>query len=97
MRDNGNGDVMQSPLRLGGLPVAVDSSSSGNTKKQGFGFLVAVAFTVNYIMGTGFLTLPFATAQAGSILALVALFSMAALSNVAKDYGKAACAMFSRT
>ena len=84
MHDNGNGDIMQSPLRLRGLPVALDTSSE--TKKKGFGFLVAVAFTVNYIMGTGFLTLPFATAQAGSVLALVALFSMAALSNIAKDY-----------
>ncbi|KAM3574400.1 hypothetical protein VYU27_003693 [Nannochloropsis oceanica] len=84
MNENGKGDTMQSPLRLRGLPVALDTSKE--TKKKGFGFLVAVAFTVNYIMGTGFLTLPFATAQAGSVLAFVALFSMAALSNIAKDY-----------
>lgn len=84
MNENGKGDTMQSPLRLRGLPVALDTSKE--TKKKGFGFLVAVAFTVNYIMGTGFLTLPFATAQAGSVLSLVALFSMAALSNIAKDY-----------
>lgn len=83
MEERNDEKALLSPLRLRGLRVAVEDSSS---KKKGFGFVVAVAFTVNYIMGTGFLTLPYATAQTGSVLAIVALFSMAALSNIAKDY-----------
>lgn len=48
-----------------------------------FGYLVAVAFTINYIVGTGFLTIPWAFAQAGCFLSVLVLscivyFSIAA-------------------
>jgi hypothetical protein len=42
-----------------GEPIA------GPAQKSGFGFLVAVGFTLNYVVGSGFLTLPFATAKTG--------------------------------
>ena len=38
---------------------------------KGFSFWVAVSFTVNYTMGTGFLTLPWAFYQAGYIMSIV--------------------------
>ena len=43
------------------------------SSKEGFSFWVAVAFTVNYIMGTGFLTLPWAFSEAGIGLGFLVL------------------------
>ncbi|CAM9246011.1 unnamed protein product, partial [Ectocarpus fasciculatus] len=45
---------------------------------QGFSFSVAVAFSVNYIMGTGFLTLPWAFSQTGYLSFLVVVLVTAA-------------------
>lgn len=51
-----------------------DESSSHNEKKEPtFSFGVTVAFTLNYIIGTGFLTLPWAFYQSGNILGLFVL------------------------
>mmetsp|Transcript_8511 Transcript_8511/g.8625 ORF Transcript_8511/g.8625 Transcript_8511/m.8625 type:complete len:482 (+) Transcript_8511:100-1545(+) len=57
---------------------------SGENEPEGFSFMVAIAFTLNYIMGTGFLTLPWAFYEAGlgagvfilSISCLVAVISV---------------------
>ena len=45
-----------------------------------FSFAVAVAFAVNYNMGTGFLTLPWAFFQAGLILSVFCLLTICVLS-----------------
>lgn len=42
-------------------------------KETKFTFLVAVAFTLNYIVGTGFLTLPWAFSKAGCFLSILVL------------------------
>jgi len=47
-----------------------------------FGFWTACAFTCNYVVGTGFLTLPFAFASAGVGLSLVVLLSLGLLAIV---------------
>ena len=52
----------------------------------GFTPFVAMCFTVNYIMGTGFLTLPLAFSEAGIMLSVVALGLVCFLSNVSKNY-----------
>jgi hypothetical protein len=39
--------------------------SAGHGEAGGFSFWVALCFTVNVIMGTGFLTLPLAFSQTG--------------------------------
>lgn len=52
----------------------------------GFSPLVSVAFTVNYVMGTGFLTLPSAFYEAGVVLSLITLVFCAIISDVSKDY-----------
>jgi len=62
------------------------SNSNGHGKDEGFGFWVAVAFTVNYIMGTGFLTLPWAFSKAGVALGIIVLFCMSFLCNITKDF-----------
>ena len=41
-----------------------------------FGFLTTVAFTLNYIIGTGFLTLPWGFQQTGTPLGIVLLGSL---------------------
>ena len=45
-----------------------------------------MCFTVNYIMGTGFLTLPWAFNSAGIGLSLATLGCVCFLSNISKDY-----------
>ena len=47
--------------------------ASGMNKEPRFTFLVAIAFTLNYIVGTGFLTLPWAFSRAGCFLSVLAL------------------------
>ena len=45
-----------------------------------------MCFTVNYIMGTGFLTLPWAFNSAGIVLSLITLGCVCLISDVSKDY-----------
>jgi amino acid permease len=45
-----------------------------------FGYWVAVAFTINYIVGTGFLTIPWAFSQAGCFLSVLVLSLVTYLS-----------------
>mgnify|MGYP001036860126 CR=1 FL=1 len=52
----------------------------------GFSPLVSLCFTVNYVMGTGFLTLPEAFNSAGLLLALVILLCLGWVSDVSKDF-----------
>ena len=56
------------------------------TRPAGFSPLTAIAFTVNYVMGTGFLTLPSAFHSAGTVLSLVTLLFCALVSDISKDY-----------
>ena len=47
--------------------------NNGVKEERQFSFIVAVAFTVNYIVGTGFLTIPWAFSQAGCFLSILIL------------------------
>jgi hypothetical protein len=67
-----------------GVPTAV----------HGFTFMVGVAFSLNYIMGTGFLTLPWAFSQTGyalsvGILALIIVPSVVAVLMVLEAMARA--------
>jgi len=55
-------------------------------EKEGFSPLIAVCFTVNYLVGTGFLTLPWAFVQGGLILSTILLLVATGISDVAKDF-----------
>ena len=49
-----------------GLEIDGDRRHSNSfATDHGFSFLVGVAFSLNYIMGTGFLTLPWAFSKTG--------------------------------
>jgi Transmembrane amino acid transporter protein len=50
--------------------------------KQTFSFWVTVCFTLNYIIGTGFLTLPWAFQQTGYLLGLFCLGAVTLLATV---------------
>jgi Transmembrane amino acid transporter protein len=56
------------------------------TAKTGFSPLVAFCFTINYILGTGFLTIPWAFVQSGLVLSSILMVLSAVASDMAKDY-----------
>lgn len=56
------------------------------TSEHGFSRFVAICFTVNYIMGTGFLALPWAFVQGGLISSSIALLLIAFISDVSKNF-----------
>ena len=53
---------------------------------KGFSPFTSMCFTVNYVMGTGFLTLPWAFNSAGIGLAILTLTFVGYISNISKDY-----------
>ena len=52
---------------------------------SGFSPFVAFCFTINYILGAGFLTIPWAFAQSGLVLSPILLIISAIGSNLAKN------------
>ena len=55
-------------------------------KDIGFSPFVAICFTVNYIMGTGFLALPWAFVQGGLISSSISLLVIAIISDISKNF-----------
>jgi amino acid permease len=53
---------------------------------SGFSPAVTFCFTLNYLLGTGFLTIPWAFVQGGLALSTLLLFVTAIAADVAKDY-----------
>lgn len=70
--------------------ISIDFSSNNvediQISSQGFTPFIAACFTVNYLVGTGFLTLPWAFAQAGLILSTIMLIIATGLSDIVKDF-----------
>eukprot|EP00563_Minutocellus_polymorphus_P017560 CAMPEP_0197726256 /NCGR_PEP_ID=MMETSP1434-20131217/14526_1 /TAXON_ID=265543 /ORGANISM="Minutocellus polymorphus, Strain CCMP3303" /LENGTH=520 /DNA_ID=CAMNT_0043312127 /DNA_START=75 /DNA_END=1634 /DNA_ORIENTATION=+ len=62
-----------------------DSLTHGIAKRQGFSQPVAVAFTINYLIGTGFLTLPWAFDQGGILLSTATFLFVLVICNISKD------------
>lgn len=75
--------ITYSPIINTYLNVETDVDKSHNGKKQQFSFLVGVAFTLNYIMGTGFLTLPWAFYKSGYVLGTIVMFALIIPSSIA--------------
>ncbi|VEU41171.1 unnamed protein product [Pseudo-nitzschia multistriata] len=61
-------------------------SAAKRGKSEGFSPLVAFCFTINYILGAGFLTIPWAFVQSGLLLSSVMLLVSAVGSDIAKNY-----------
>jgi len=62
------------------------SQAPGSTAHGGFSFATGAAFSVNYILGTGFLALPQAFAASGLLLSPLLVVAVALVMNVTKDY-----------
>ena len=62
-------------------------------QQQGFSHFIAVCFTVNYLIGTGFLTIPWAFERGGIVLSLLTLIVVALISNITKNYLLSAMAL----
>jgi hypothetical protein len=62
---------------------------------SGFSPFVAFCFTINYILGAGFLTIPWAFVQSGLVLSSIMLIVSAIGSDIAKDlYVDSRCLIF---
>ncbi|KAG7362719.1 transmembrane amino acid transporter [Nitzschia inconspicua] len=57
-----------------------------NPTTAGFSPFVAFCFTINYILGTGFLTIPWAFVQSGLVLSTILMILSALASDIAKDF-----------
>ncbi|KAL3923430.1 MAG: hypothetical protein SGILL_001663 [Bacillariaceae sp.] len=57
-----------------------------NPTTAGFSPFVAFCFTINYILGTGFLTIPWAFVQSGLVLSTILMILAAIASDIAKDF-----------
>lgn len=67
-------------------PHVSSRSSSVYGASKGFSPFVAFCFTINYILGCGFLSIPWAFVQSGLVLSSILLIMAAVTSDVAKDY-----------
>ena len=79
---SGTYSVAASPYWKGPIEKAAKSSPKSST---GFSPAVAFCFTINYILGAGFLTIPWAFVQSGLVLSSVMLLVSALGSDIAKD------------
>ncbi|CAB9521272.1 Transmembrane protein 104 [Seminavis robusta] len=60
--------------------------STAPAKPEGFSPAVGFCFAINYILGTGFLTVPWAFSQGGLVLSTVVIIAVGFFSDMAKNY-----------
>lgn len=60
--------------------------STAASQPEGFSPFVGFCFTINYILGTGFLTVPWAFTQGGLALSTVVIIAVGFCSDMAKNY-----------
>lgn len=61
-------------------------ASTAASQPEGFSPFVGFCFTINYILGTGFLTVPWAFTQGGMALSTVVIISVGLFSDIAKNF-----------
>ena len=81
-QSSGTYSAAASPYWTGPVQKAAAEAASSTT---GFSPLVAFCFTINYILGAGFLTIPWAFVQSGLMLSSIMLIISAVGSDIAKD------------
>lgn len=64
-------------------PDAGDGGGAQSTGSGSWGTWETIAFTANYVVGTGFLTLPYAIVKSGTVLGTAALFFTLLLAIIA--------------
>ena len=83
VESSGTYSAAASPYWAG--PVQKAAAAKAGTSTTGFSPLVAFCFTINYILGAGFLTIPWAFVQSGLVLSSIMLIISAVGSDIAKD------------
>ena len=71
---------------VAGSPFWAANSALIERRSSGFSPFVAFCFAINYILGTGFLTIPWAFVQGGLILSSIVLLTVCVFADAAKDY-----------
>jgi Transmembrane amino acid transporter protein len=66
--------------------IASRRNKDDASSPQGFSPFVGFCFTINYILGTGFLTIPWALAQGGWLLSTLVLITVGVLSDMSNTY-----------
>ena len=78
--------------------ITSSNDSSSNQQQHGSGSggslspFVCACFTLNYLIGTGFLTLPWAFERAGILLSMIAMCIICFVSNIGVDFIVTSCA-----
>ncbi|KAL7525093.1 hypothetical protein ACHAWF_002682 [Thalassiosira exigua] len=62
------------------------SAAAERAGPEGFSPLVGFCFAINYILGTGFLTVPWAFVEGGLVLSTMSIVAVGLCSDVAKDF-----------
>ena len=83
VESSGTYSAAASPYWAG--PVQKAAASKEGSSTAGFSPLVAFCFTINYILGAGFLTIPWAFVQSGLVLSSIMLIISAVGTDIAKD------------
>jgi hypothetical protein len=65
---------------------ATDASGNARPMEGGFSYWVGVSFCVNYIMGCGFLAIPYNFVHTGILLGPIVILVFAFIMNISKDY-----------
>ena len=87
-----NAESMSGSYSAAASPYWVPTKRQGNEedeeekRMEGFSPFVAFCFTINYILGAGFLTIPWAFVQSGLMLSSIMLIVSAIGSDIAKDF-----------
>jgi len=65
---------------------SITSDDASHSEDDGFSPFVGFCFTINYILGTGFLTVPWAFAQGGLALSTIVIIAVGIFSDMSKNY-----------
>jgi len=68
------------------MSASTRNSAESPSHEGGLSPFVMACFTLNYIIGTGFLTLPWAFEQAGAVLSAIGMVIVCMIANVGSDY-----------
>lgn len=87
MNHEGEGSPTLPTPKLGGQESATSHGAPTEAaRKRGFSRLTSICFTVNYLIGTGFLTLPWAFQRGGILLSTITMVIVVVICNETKNY-----------
>lgn len=84
---NHQGSPTLATPKLGGRESAASQGVPAEAgRKRGFSRFTSICFTVNYLIGTGFLTLPWAFQRGGILLSTITMVIVIVICNETKNY-----------